>query len=178
MKTSIEINQWLPKDGQEEGAGGTKKEQKECLRGDVHYLDCGDESMDRHMSKCIKLYTFKKCSLFQVNYTSGEEREKKNNSTRRTRIQSSEDEVKGKREKNKKAFPITQNTSLQTHSQPSTDEKELKFKKKKKSVTKYTVTQACIIKDKALFKIQKEKHQLQKSESKRTQKLRAWASWF
>lgn len=48
MKTSIEINQWLPKDGQEEGAGGTKKEQKECLRGDVHYLDCGDESMDRH----------------------------------------------------------------------------------------------------------------------------------
>ena len=43
MKTSIEINQWLTKDGQQEGAGGTKKQQKECLRGDVHYLDCGDE---------------------------------------------------------------------------------------------------------------------------------------
>lgn len=107
MKTSIEINQWLTKDGQQEGAGGTKKEQKECLRGDVHYLDCGVESMDRHMSKCIKLYTLKKCSLFQVNYTSGEEREKKNKSTRRTSIQSSENKVKGKREKNKKAFPIT-----------------------------------------------------------------------
>lgn len=107
MKTPIEINQWLTTDGQQGGAGGTKKGQKECLRGDIHYLGFGDESIHGHMSKCIKLYTFKKCSLFQANYTSGEEREKKNRSTRRTSIQSSEDKVKGKQEKNKKAFPIT-----------------------------------------------------------------------
>ena len=32
MKTPIEINQWLTTDGQQGGAGGTKKGQKECLR--------------------------------------------------------------------------------------------------------------------------------------------------
>ena len=78
MKTPIEINQWLTTDGQQGGAGGTKKGQKECLRGDSHYLGFGDESMHGHTSKCIKLYTFKKVQfvLGQLYFGGGERKEK------------------------------------------------------------------------------------------------------